>query len=101
MPQILLHTERTFCFFLSEHFKCVVALPSELPCFLERNKLFILLRMWLKGCWGRSLVIKASSLFLRCYEVRSLFYHMLPAIMFFLKIGQKSINSADHGLKPL
>jgi hypothetical protein len=56
---------------------------------------------WLKGYWGRSLVIKVSSLLFRCYEVRSLFYHILQAIMFFLTTGWKSIDSADHGLKPL
>jgi hypothetical protein len=61
------------------------------PPFIEDN---------LKG-FGRSLVIKASSLLLRCYEVRSLFHYMFPAIMFFLTTGQKSMVSADYGLKPL
>jgi hypothetical protein len=47
------------------------------PPFIEDN---------LKG-FGRSLVIKASSLLLRCYEVRSLFHHRLPVIMFFFTSG--------------
>jgi hypothetical protein len=51
--------------------------------------------------WERSLVIKSSSLFLRCHKVRSLFHHTVSAKMFFLTTDQNSIDPADHGLKPL
>jgi hypothetical protein len=48
-----------------------------------------------------SLVIKASFLLLEWYEVRSLFHHTIPVIMFFLTTGQNSIKPANHELKPL